>query len=76
MAHVVSLREAPHKKAICEREMRYDVLVNGQFHGDLYFNMKGYVGALPLPDGSRLNIGERGISAYKAEIRRINKEAR
>lgn len=74
--HVVSLKEAPHKRACCETTMRYDVLLNGQFFGELYFNMRGYVGCLPLPGGSRLNIGERAISAYKAEIKKINREAK
>jgi len=75
-AHVVTLTEAPHKRSMCEKQMRYDVLLNGVFAQELYFNMKGYVGYLPLPNGQRLNIGERSISAYKTEIRKINKEAR
>jgi hypothetical protein len=44
--------------------------------GDLWFNMRGYVGNLPLPGGHRLSIGERGISAYKSEIKQINREAK
>ena len=75
MKPVVSLREAPQKRAICEKEMRYDVLLNGEFCEDLYFNLRGYVGVLPLPGGARLTIGERGISAYRKKIRRINREA-
>ena len=75
MKHVVSLREAPQKRAICEDKMRYDVLLNGEFWGELYFNMTGYCGYLPLPGGRSLDICERGISAYRKEIRRINREA-
>lgn len=74
--HVVSLKEAPRKRSMCENKMRYDVLLNGAVVQELYFNMKGYVGCLPLPHGHRLDIGERSISAYKTEIRKINKEAR
>ncbi len=76
MDHVLSLREAPHKRAICETKMRYDVLLNGQRVGELYFNMRGYCGYLPLPDGTNLDIGERGISSFRSEIRRINREAK
>ena len=74
--HVVSLAEAPHKRAICETKMRFDVLLNGKVVGELWFNTKGYVGNLPLPCGGRMNIGERAISAFKSEIKKINKEAR
>ena len=74
--HFVSLREAPHKRAICETKMRYDILLNGEFFEDMYYNMRGYVGALPMPGGQKLIIGERGISVYRAEIRRINSDAK
>lgn len=74
--HYVSLREAPHKRSICETKMRYDVLLNGEYFDGLYFNMRGYVGLLPLPDGHKFNIGERGISVFRAEIRTINREAK
>jgi hypothetical protein len=55
--------------------MRYDVLLNGKQVGELHYNMTGYRGVLPLAGGRRLDIGERGISVFRAEIRRINKEA-
>ena len=38
--------------------------------------MRGYVGYLPLPTGSKLDIGEKGITAFRAEILIINKEAK
>jgi hypothetical protein len=76
MEHVISLREAPRKRAICETKMRYDILLNGKPVSELYFNMTGYCGYLPLPDGTKLDIGERCISAFRAEIRRLNKEAK
>lgn len=74
--HVVTLVEAPRKMAMLETKMRYDVLLNGKFYSELYFNTKGYVGKLPLPSGKGLTIGEVGISAYKKEISRINKDAK
>lgn len=63
-----------------EREDRYDVMLNGVLFFQLYYNMRGYVGYLPSPpsDGGvkpgNLTIGERGISAYKAEVAKLNKE--
>lgn len=74
--HVVTLKEAPHKRSMCETKMRYDVLVNGQVKETLYYNMRGYQGYLPLPGGGKLDIGEKAISAYKKEIGIINREAK
>lgn len=74
--HVVSLREAPHRMAIAETTMRYDVLLNGTAVGELYFNMHGYVGTLPLPNGKQLSIPESAISRFEREIRRINRDAK
>ncbi len=74
--HVVTLKEAPHKRSMCETHMRYDVLANGTLTDTLYFNMRGYQGYLPLPGGGKLDIGEKAISAYKKEIGIINKEAK
>lgn len=67
---------------ILEREDRYHVMLHGKFHGELYFNMTGYTGCyLPLPPTperngkiGNLDIGECGISAYKKEIAKLNKE--
>ncbi len=70
----VALQEAPHKRSICETKMRYDVLLDGTVFDTLYFNMRGYLGSLPLPGGGRLEIGERGISAYRAEVRALNRQ--
>jgi hypothetical protein len=58
------------------RIWRYDVLLNGQKVGQLYFNMRGYRGDLPLPDGTKLDIGEKSISAFKREVALINRESR
>jgi hypothetical protein len=74
--YVVTLQEAPQKRSMLETHMRYDVLVNGKLHHTLYFNMRGYRGCVPLPDGTELDIGEKPISAYKKEISRVNKDAR
>ena len=76
-SHVVTLKEAPQKRSMLETKMRYDVVVNGETVFDtLSFNMRGYIGYLPLRDGDKLHIGECGIAAYKKEIGIINREAR
>lgn len=65
-------RKSPH---ILERQPRYDVCVNGNREGELYFNMRGYVGYLPTVQGSKLDIGEKGISAFRREVSLLNREA-
>ncbi len=52
----------------------YDLLLNGAVVGEVYFNMTGYVGTLPQPDGTNFTPGEKGISAYRTELARINRE--
>lgn len=60
--------------AIAESTPRYDVLLHGQKVGQLYFNMAGYVGTLPLPHSRKLHMPEAGISVYKREVARLNRE--
>ena len=65
-------RKSPH---LLERHPRYAVLVNGAQQGELYFNMRGYQGYLPTVHGSKLDIGERGITAFRREVTLLNREA-
>lgn len=58
-----------------ERHPRYAVMVNGEPWGELYFNMSGYVGNLPMVQGGVMNIGERPISAFRKEVSILNREA-
>ena len=58
------------------RRPDYDVLVNGEVVGEVYYNLTGYVGSLPQMEGPALTVGEQGISVYRTEIARINREAR
>ena len=60
--------------AMCETTDRYDVVLDGVTVDQLWFNMRGYVGTLPLPEGGKLSIGERSITAYKAEVVKLNRE--
>lgn len=78
MAHKLSLRVANHRRAMLETTDRYDLLLNGERVGGVYYNMCGYLidSGLPLPDGTRLQLPECGLSAIKRQIARINREAR
>ena len=60
--------------AMCETTDRYDVVLNGVTVGQLYHNIIGYVGTLPLPEGGKLSIGERSITAYNREVAKLNRE--
>lgn len=73
-AFKISLSERPGRH-ILERQPRYAVLVNGEVFGELYYNMRGYVGYLPTVQGSKMDIGERGITAFRREVNALNKEA-
>lgn len=70
----ITLKEAPHRQGRYESEMRYEVFLHGEFFDELYFNLRGYVGYLPTPDGRKLDIGEKSISAYRKEIATLNRE--
>ena len=74
MAKAITLIETRTGCAICETQSRYDVLLHGKKVGQLYFNMRGYVGTLPTPSGNHLYIGERTITAYRKAVAELNKE--
>jgi hypothetical protein len=72
----ITLREAPQRRAILEKHMHFDVLLHGHKVSELYFNMRGYRGSIPTPEGAMLDIGERGISTWKTWIKTINSQFR
>jgi hypothetical protein len=75
MAKAIELVETRKGLAILETHSRYDVLLHGKKVGQLYFNMTGYTGAyLPTASGTQLDVGERGISAYRKAVAQLNKE--
>jgi len=58
-----------------EIEPRYDVMYQDKLFGQLYFNLRGYVGNLPCtPPGSNLSIGEKPIKIYLSAVNKLNKE--
>jgi hypothetical protein len=74
MPKTIVLVETRNGCAIMEKEPRYDVLLHGKKVGQLYFNVRGYVGTLPTPRGTHLCIGERGISDYRKAVAQLNRE--
>ena len=75
MAWKLILKEKP--RTSFQRNPDYALLLNGAPAGEIYYNMDGYVGALPVPGTTTKRvIGERALSAYKREIAALNREAR
>ena len=74
MPKAIVLVETREGCAILETHPRYHVLLHGKRVGELYFNMRGYVGTLPTPTGTQLYIGERGISAFRKAVAQLNRE--
>jgi hypothetical protein len=69
----IKLVETRRGCAVMERTPRYDVVKDGNTVGQLYYNMTGYVGTLPLPDGSNMSFPERGISQWRKWAAEINR---
>ncbi len=74
MSKAIELVETRRGCAILETHPRCEIRLNGKRWGELYFNMRGYVGYLPQPSGLVLDIGERGISAFRKEVAKLNRE--
>lgn len=73
LQHKITLRGTREGCQLMEKEARYDVLLNGVKVGQLSFNMKGYCGTLPLPNGRKLVMPEAGIGTYRKMAARINR---
>lgn len=67
-------RPSPH---FHEPHKRWQVLLNGVPWGDpFYYNMRGFRGVLPLPDGRSFDPGEVTLTQLRRDVARINREAR
>ena len=70
------------KSACCETTPRYKVMLNGVQVEELWYNTRGYVGYLPAPSSTSpkgyewLDIGEKNITAYRMQVKKLNKEWR
>lgn len=60
--------------SVLEQHKRYAVMLNGKFYSEVYFNMRGYVGDLPTPEGARLSLPECSLTQFRREIAALNKE--
>lgn len=74
LKHVITIRPSTGSSRGNDKPLQ-DVHVNGEKQGELYFNLRGYRGTLPMVDGSQMDIGEAGLSAWKREARILNREA-
>jgi hypothetical protein len=70
----LELQKTTQGCAMFESQPRYDIILNGEKVGQLYYNLRGYVGTLPTPDGMQLTIGEQPITTYKREVAALNRE--
>lgn len=71
----IELIPSPNK-SILQEEPDYLVILDNQVWGKLHYNMVGYVGYLPTPEGRKLSIGEKSLGTYKKEIAKLNREFR
>jgi len=54
----------------------YHVLLNGKRVQRLYWNMRGYRGVLPTPDGGLFEPGEVSLTKFKTIARSLEREAK
>ncbi len=74
MAFRITLKE--RRKAILQTKPDFDILLNGEVFGALTYNMTGYIGYLPLPEGGKMDFGEISLTAYRREIAYLHREAK
>jgi hypothetical protein len=70
----IELIETRQGCEIIETTPRYNVMLRGVKVDQLFYNMRGYVGNLPTPDGSSLYVPESGISRFRREVAKLNRE--
>jgi hypothetical protein len=70
----IELIETRQGCEMMETTKRFNVMLNGVKVEQLWWNMKGYVGNLPLPDGSSLYMPEGSLASFKRAISRLNRE--
>lgn len=79
----IELVETRRGRQCCETTPRYDVVLFGRRFDQLWFNLRGFVGTLPVPEFGdngdlhaviRLTIGEKSIAAYRREVGKLNRE--
>ena len=69
----ITLKKNNTKREPMETKDRYDIHLNGEYWGELYYNIDGYVGRLPLANGGVLDCGEQSLSQFRKDITYLNK---
>ena len=70
----IELIETRQGCEMLESTPRYNVMLKGVIVDQLFYNMRGYVGNLPTPDGSSLYVPESGIARFRREVAKLNRE--
>jgi hypothetical protein len=70
----IELIETRQGCEMLESTPRYNVMLKGVKVDQLFYNMRGYVGNLPTPDGSSLYVPESGIARFRCEVAKLNRE--
>lgn len=73
--HVLKIAENSRRE-IAETTPRYDVFLNGNVVGELYYNMWGYNGTLPTVHGHGMILSEAAVSRIKSTVASINRGAK
>ena len=69
--------QSKHSPHFYDPRKNWQVLLNGKpWGGRFYYNMTGYRGALPTPDGASFDPGEVTLTQLHREVARINREAK
>lgn len=63
---------APHKRAMLEKEMRYDLWLGDQLAGEASFNMTGYIVTTQPGHLRGLITSEQSLTALKREVAHWN----
>ena len=70
----IELIETRQGCEMMETTPRYNVMLHGVKVEQLWWNLKGFVGNLPTPDGSSLYVPESGIARFRREVAKLNRE--
>lgn len=68
--------EESTQRHCCQTIPDYHVLLNGKRVERLYWNMRGYRGALQMPDGTLFDPGEISLAKFKTIARGIERDVK
>ena len=70
----LKLIAAPHKRALLEPQMRYDLMLGAQLVGEASFNMTGYVVSRMPGQLPGFITGEQSLTALRREVAHWNSQ--